>query len=304
MRYQHLLPPVIIFGMFLLTGIWIGRWIGNFFEADQLKTAGNRLPVMVDMHRSDQPGGLTGGLTGGLSGEHSNAPLSVPAMPAAGQENRSLQRQSNVLLIGVDDLEASSPVLESVWLILYLPDMPQITWMPIYPQILRTQAGVRIQAKAALTDTFAIENGSAPNQEFLDLLKQEGMWWNHYVIVDQTAVIELIDSLGGVEIISPDRLLEDQKISGSEAFSGLLLANGDLQGALFSQANLIQQLCRIPPKSYLNLNRAQIIFQKLHKHLITNITAEHLIDDLQLMISSGGGFVCDFPSLNLLSSLK
>ncbi|MGW8250823.1 MAG: hypothetical protein ACWGO1_09295 [Anaerolineales bacterium] len=298
MKYQHLLPPLLIFGVFLLTGIWMGRWIGHTFEAEQLKTAGNRLPAMVDMHRPNP--------SGGYSGEHSNSPRLVPDQNAQDSDhhNRSLQKQTNVLLLGVDDLHSPDPVLESVWLILYLPDMPQITWMPIYPQILRTEMGVRLQANNALADTFTLENESEPGQDFLQLLKQDDIWWSHYVILDRSGAIELIDSLGGVEVASPLRSSEMVKVSGLQALSELRPANGDLYGALYSQATLIQQLCRIPPKSYLNLNRAQIIMQRLKDHLITDLTAEHVIDDLQLMIKSGGGFVCDFPSLNLLSSDK
>lgn len=302
MRYKHWLPPLLIFGVFLLTGIWTGRWIGHSFEAEQLKTSGDRLPDMVDMHST----GVSGGLSTLLSGEHSNSPRLVTTASAQvnGHQIPSLGKQTNVLLVGVDDLQKPEPMLESVWLILYLPDLPQITWMPLYPQVLKTPAGSRIQASAALKGAFAVQQGSAPGQEFLGLLEQDGLWWSHYVIIDRAGAIELIDLLGGVEEISALRPSEPVKMSGQQAISELRPTNDDLQGSLFSQANLIQQLCRIPPKSYLNLNRAQLIMQRMHGHFVTDLTAEHVIDDLQLMIQSGGGFVCDFPSINLLSSEK
>ncbi len=300
MKTKDLLTPLLIFGAFLLIGVWMGRLLGHTFEADQLVASGGRLPAMVDMAMIDPGDGLQ-------PGDHSNAPLPAEALARVINPNQkppTRMEQHNVLLIGVDDLGSLTPTLESVWLILYIPDLPQITWMPIYPHVLRRQDGMHIEARASVREAFNITNGAYPSQGFLSIIEEEGIWWDYYILVDQTAVIELIDSLGGIDSLTPGKIPETKKSSGSEAFSDLRSTSGNLQEALISQANLIQQLCRIPPESYLKLDQALSIFKQLDDHLKTDLTPQQIIEGLQSMVGNGGRFVCDFPSLLMLSSTR
>ncbi len=293
MKSKDLLPSLLIFGAFLVVGVWMGRVLGHSFEKDHLAASGGRLPMMVDIHGEYE------------TGEHSNAPLPAEAIArviSPHLDPPEMKQQRNVLLIGVDELGALSPTLESVWLILYIPDLPQITWMPIYPQVLRGQKGIHIEAKAKVRETFDISGRGIPTQEFLKTLEEEGIWWDHYIVVDQQAVIGLIDSLGGIDSIASGKSPESEKSSGSDAFSDLHSTTGNLQEALISQANLIQQICRIPPESYLDSDNALSIYQQLKGNLKTDLTPLQIVAGLQGMVSNGGRIVCDFPSLLMLSS--
>jgi len=305
MKSKELITPLLIFGAFLLMGLWMGRLLGHTFEADQLAASSGRLPAIVDMAMVDMAMVDMG--TGYQQGEHSNAPLPAEALARVINPNQkppTLMEQRNVLLIGVDNLGSLSPTLESVWLILYIPDLPQITWMPIYPQVLRRQDGIRIEARANVRGAFEISNGAYPTQGFLNTIEDEGIWWDYYIMVDETAVIELIDTLGGIDSLTLGKLAETSTSSGSEAFSNLRSTSGNLQEALISQADLIQQLCRIPPESYLKLDQVLSIYQRLDDHIKTDLTPQQIIEGLQGMVGNGGRFVCDFPSLLMLSSTQ
>lgn len=292
MKPRKLLTPLLIFGTFMLMGIWMGRMLAHSLEAEQLAASSGRLPDMVDLGTADQ------------TGVHSNAPLPAESLARVikpNQEPVQFQKQRNVLLIGVDDLRAVSPSLEGAWLILYIPDLPQISWMPVYPQVLRGQDGIHIEAKAEIREAYAITANADPSQAFLNVLEEEGIWWDYYIVIDQKAVIELIDSLGGIDSITPDGASADTRTSGTDAFSDLRSTKGNLQEALISQANLIQQLCRVPPESYLDIDRVVSIYQKLDQHMKTDITPHEIVERLQGMANNGGRFVCDFPSLVMLS---
>lgn len=286
MKYQNIIPAMLIFTVFLLTGVWIGRWLGHSLEANHLEARGRQLQSLVEFQNTN-------------SGEHSNAPLPYPDQA---EDNHPRQKQRNLLLIGIDNLDDHSPSLMSVWLILYIPDLPHIIWMPIYPGIEQSQQGVQVVSNADLAEAFQLDRDSAPSQEFLRALEGEGMRWDNYAIIDQTAAIDLIDALGGIEIAATESTAL-QKMSGEEAFAGLLSTSDDLQATLLSQAQLIHQLCRISSRYSINQQIGQIIVD-FSNHLNTDIDPEQLISDLQTMRMHNGGYVCEFPSLALISTMR
>jgi hypothetical protein len=125
--------------------------------------------------------------------------------------------------------------------------------------------------------------------------------WDNIIILDQSAVAGVIDTLGGLERLTSPQA-EGDVVDGLHSIAILQPADEDSQAALLSQANLIQQLCRTSPQSHINLTRLQALLKTMSNHLITDLDPEQVIADMNSMLLYGGGFTCEFPSLALLSS--
>jgi hypothetical protein len=145
--------------------------------------------------------------------------------------------QNNILLIGVDDLESSTPQLESTWLVLYIAQTPHFTLMQIYPGKPSGQGGAG-SPKIDLAALFQSDPQGYPGPDFFSELKARGLWWSGYIMMDRLALaetIELIADLSGVD---------DQGLSpASRAVARVPFAGHDPQGAYQGQVELIQKLC-------------------------------------------------------------
>jgi hypothetical protein len=294
MRYKNLLPAMAIFCAFLLTGLWAGQRIGRIMEAIHLRT---------QVSLKNQAGGL---IAGTQNKHQSFAPQSQGSLTRQTHQEQELprQKQRNILLIGINHLESPSPELESVWLILYLPDMPKLTLMPIYPTVGFGNARGQITVDPSLATLFQVGMDSTPDSAFFQYLSQDDIHWDSYVMVDEVALIDLIDFLGGLEEKSDPKLAESGKTSGIQALARLQPTVGNPQKALFSQIQLFQQFCRTA--SFLNAppQRIPVLFQTISNHLVTDLEPGQVIADLESMLSSGGEINCEFPFLTSLSAAQ
>jgi len=291
MRYKNVIPALIIFSVFLLSGLLTGRWIGQSIE---------------DLHKKSTSTLNQNKVEAGEQA-YSRFRSFAPQSPAnfqnmdLGLVRRSTPEQRNVLLIGVDHLGSPSPTLESIWLVLYIQDLPQITWMPIYPEITTRGKHVLIQTDSSLKESFQLLPDSLLPQGFQQALRAKHIHWDNLIILDQSAMAGVIDTLGGLERLT-SQLAEGDVVDGLHSIAILQPANIDSQAALLSQANLIQQLCRTSPQEHINLTRLQNLLKTMSSHLVTDLEPEQVISDMSSMLLYGGGFTCEFPSLALLSS--
>jgi len=117
---------------------------------------------------------------GSITGQSSNQPLSTPAS----------RFQHNILIIHVDDLQAQSPQLVSIWgLIVYFPD-PKLIFQRVYP--LDMLENDKIEA------SFALSAGKVPNATFLKTLnKSLNIVWDNYILMDTQAGDHLSAWSGG-----------------------------------------------------------------------------------------------------------
>jgi hypothetical protein len=294
MRYKNLLPALAIFTAFLLTGLWAGQSIGRIMEAIHLR---------AQVSQQTEPGGISAGFQNKYP---SFAPQSQHGVTTQTRQKQELprQKQRNILLIGVNHMESPSPELESVWLILYLPDMPRLTLMPLYPSIGSSNVRGQITADPSLAALFQAGTNSKPNSAFFEKLSQGDIHWDNFVLVDEIALIDLIDFLGGLETKSDPQVAESGKTNGIQALARLQPTAGNPQKALLSQTQLFQQLCR--SASFLNAppQRIPVLFQTISNHLVTDLDSEQVIVDLESMLSSGEEISCEFPFLGSLSAAQ
>ena len=196
--------------------------------------------------------------------------------------------QRNILLIGIDQLGASRPRLESAWMVLYIPGDPSLTLVPVFPV-----AGAAPSSQYPdLQNKFELNPDHTPSRKFFDSLKSMNLWWDHYLVMDEMAVVELINRLGTVTAKS-------SPINGLRAVANLPLAWENPNAAVLAQATLLKEICRevaqVNPETRWNPSR---ILDELSDHLATDMTAIQLQSEWQALASSKGRLTCDFPTLS------
>ena len=243
----HLAFYAGIFLIFLATGVWSGRSLGS---SGSFLSPPSLLP--------DSPKAV-------------QAPTIAPAID-----------QRNLLVIGVDQLRAAQPELESAWLVMYFPGKPDFTFLPIYP--MPGEQG--IQASSALMASFSLDTAGRLNPAFLHQLA-DWIWWNNYLVIDQTGMIALINMLGGI----PSK---NQYLDGAQVMARMPSSSQDSNAAYASQVSLLASLCsqtKIPPSKKAIATTLQTIQ--------TNLTTDlDLIDSLDIWLDPNKKSLavrCEFP---------
>lgn len=191
------------------------------------------------------------------------------ALAAPGSKDDSVQHNSLIVL--VDNLEAESPKLEGIWLAARVVDIPQINWMPIYPQPLN-DGGVYSSPHAALSVTVS----GLGDLALLNPIREQGIWFDEVFIFDAAAV-STISSLGGVPI------------------SNLANAWAEPQGALQQQVQLIQSLCTF---SWSGSNALDQVLALMPNHLQSSLSPFDLIARWDNWSQAGFALSCSHPWAN------
>ena len=172
--------------------------------------------------------------------------------------------QRNLLLIGVDSLDSSTPRLESLWLVLNLvsrsPD--HFTLIPLLP----ASPGMDLIPADKLTGSFRLDGKGAPQPDFFEVLHQADFWWSYYAIVDRQGLALVIDLAGGMDIGSG-------KQNGAQIVSSLEAGADDTQSSLFKQSELVRAFCSPQTKPILNIDAGKI-FRKLGQHIASDLPVE------------------------------
>jgi hypothetical protein len=201
-------------------------------------------------------------------------------------ETQFSQDQQSLLVIGVDRADAADARLQGVWYVTYLNDSPHITLIPIYPD----PNGNSRKKGQNLVDAFRIRQDGMVDPDFLKAIKQDqNLTWNTYVLVDDIAMMEVVDFFGGV-------LVDGEAINGPLAIGGIPRAWEKPREAILGQASLLDNLCeRISfdstPKNY------QRIMALLPGHMRSEMSVDAAFQDWLKLISTSGTLNCEFPSL-------
>lgn len=107
------------------------------------------------------------------------------------------QFQQNILIIHVDDLQAESPALISVWgMILYFPQ-PSLIFQPLFP--------LEIEGNENLLDFYSISPGKVPSEKFLSALSiKNDIYWDNYILLDSSAIQVFLTQTSGNELVLAD----------------------------------------------------------------------------------------------------
>jgi hypothetical protein len=287
MKIYRVLPQFFIFSAFMLTGMWTGTKIGKGFQSPD--TAGDgRYPAA-------QPTYPVPGISSSLGNAHTSwvEPSGKPVRIEGHEQGQHLNplQQSNFLLIGVDRLDTVAPQLESIWLAMYLTDTPRVFWMPIHPTILPAGSSLHITADPVLASSFSLSSANKPSTDFLRLLNDRGLKWNGYIVVDKTALAQIID------FNNAETTGDRDQMNGAEIMAELPSAQIDSAKGLLAQANLIQEMCRSSMHLELDAQNWLKFYDKLADHLITDIEPVAAAQELLGLFANGSGLFCEFPSM-------
>lgn len=280
MKSLRLFPFLTLFALFLFFGFRIGAAVNRLHPVQ---------PKLVQWIKATQPIVPTS-----LTPSETNSTQSYP-LPG---DNHLATGQRNILIIGIDRLEAAEPRLESIWLALYVPTSPKITLMPIYPSLTQNQTGYKTNQDAALARGFGLDDKHKPDLSFLKSLQDRGLWWNNFIVLDELAMVQVIDLTDPVGEKGEMDQEGAYQLNGIRTLADLPLPWENPLAAVLSQAKLLADLCHEAPKVQSGTQVETSIFSdQLSHHLVTDINPDQIRKDWSNMMGIGTGISCEFPSL-------
>jgi hypothetical protein len=198
--------------------------------------------------------------------------------------------QRNLLVAWVDRMDSTNPRLEGLWLILFVPNSPSLTWLPLYP------AGLieSIDGNAQWVADFRLTPDDKLDPQFVADLRSKDVWWNNYLVIDETGLVEIVNrNLNSSE----DPAITPQPDAGVRIIANMPLAWENPGEALKAQFDLLDRFC-LPPITSTRAASAADLIGPLDHHLITNLQAEEILtiwNNLRLT----GGRLCKFPTRSL-----
>jgi hypothetical protein len=195
------------------------------------------------------------------------------AMPTNGQRN--------ILVIGVDDLESDQPKLAGIWLMLYFPEKPNITFVPIFPD-----PRSKSSSKGLISnESLVLNEDSSLKYEFVNKLQRKNLWWHGYVVMDAYAVAEVFALFNQTN--------QKNSVKYGNSITDWVLP-GEFPQSIAAQMNLISMFCR--KSSYLtggtDISR---IVSLVPNHIRTDMNMTSFIQDWRHFIASESELNCDFP---------
>jgi hypothetical protein len=215
-------------------------------------------------------------------------PETNPEPEAPATSPTEVPHQENILLIGVDDVQAKAPRLEGVWLVLYLSGTPHFTLMPIYPGVPAADGKVTSQ-DGALVKKFRSDPPGLPGPNFTAELKKRHLWWSGTILFDRQALTQIIDGVSTVEGVTEDE--------------GLLVSNvpnawKSPQPAKREQGRLAQALCQVAAGLTVDdINQLDQLFLLFSQHILSDIPREQAAAEMVGLLAQGEGITCEFPTM-------
>jgi hypothetical protein len=185
------------------------------------------------------------------------------------------------LIVFVDDLNASYPLLEGVWLSRSGEVNEVKMFFPVFP----SQSEDGLERDLKLRDAFWMEEPSRPSDQFLIILSDRNLSWDFLLILDHASALEVGVILGETR---PDSFQMDLAKLAGLAYSGENRLRTQENQALF-----IREICQqlpLPGQSEL----LQRFLEGFSGHLHISGTAP-----LDFYHPWQGAIQCEFPTLNL-----
>lgn len=227
---------------------------------------------------------LFGLLSGRFVGGQTLSQVPVAALSAISPAPTPSNGQVNLLVIGLDRLSSQRPRLMSVWILGYFSGQPQVSLIPIYP----SSSPLQNRELQKVGSNFSLTSGAQLDQDLVRLLQKKRIWWNGYLLIDEIAMIDVINFLGGV---TPD----GQPLTGGQAVAALSEEN--TSSALENQTRLLQALCR----------RTELLTPAADLRDMLNLIPDHIQTDLDVfqairewrdLVNGSQSIKCEFPLQN------
>jgi hypothetical protein len=208
-----------------------------------------------------------------------------PTTPSPTQGNwSSSSQQRTIVLIVADDLMAPKPQLFATWIVLYRPDAPRITFLPLYPPNTVTLTS----NPPDLASNFTLDADKSPGQAFAESLQKFNFAWNGYILTDEIGITQTVDWLQGIAI-------NGTRASGTAALSTLTNPWDDPLGALETQQALITNICTKVSALKPEANWLELAGLMMPQHLHTNLSLESALIDWKTLATAGEPITCEAP---------
>lgn len=194
--------------------------------------------------------------------------------------------QTNYLIIFVDSLDKETPELKGVWLAGHVTALPQVVFLPLYPSL-------REQETKNYKNLFALADGEKPVDEFVDFLRSKEISWNHYVVLDETSLVEL------VSLMNRDSV-ESQFLFPPTSLTGLLNETETIDLQIKAQARFASSLCETAPELVRTADPG-IIWSLLTHRMRSDIELQIIHAAQSALAQPGEELVCEFPTLRELT---
>ncbi|HLA99474.1 MAG TPA: hypothetical protein VJL34_13560 [Anaerolineales bacterium] len=290
MKIKTTTPFLPFFVVFLLVGFWTGRQIAVSAQQPGPVENGTERPPIVELDSAPStPTPQAPAVTEALPPVPSLPPPTQPAAEQPPKPSQLASRQRNLLVIGVDDLGSPDPRLEAVWLVIYMPANPHFMLLPVYP----SPSSALQEANSPspdLAQLFHLNASKTLPAEFLSALEGRGLWWTGFLILDEVALSDVIEFLGGAGELS--------SLDGARTIASLPPAANDPQEALIRQARLLHELCGNVARLSLDDGwRLPHLFGLIPAHAITDLDLDQVATEWQQLLQRAGEIACEYPSL-------
>ena len=228
--------------------------------------------------------GLSTGFFISRRGLASSAPPPSPEIPhvyAPTLTAPPTTRQHNLLLVGVDDLSLSNARLESVWLVMHYPDTAIFSFMPLYPSPLPAPSNLY----ATPHEPLHLDPGSPSTLEKFDFIASSKIWWDDVVVVDETAVIQILSLPAGADTG------ENAQV---QYFVALPSAWEAPKQAHIGQAALLAALCE-RETAFFDLSNLDRLFTLVPSHISVSMDESEIMSAWHRLAGNGPELNCDFP---------
>ena len=210
---------------------------------------------------------------------HSSAPL------------QEVESQRNVLVILADKMEEPNPRLEGVWLVVYLPKTPHLTFLPLFP----VELNVQDSQDDNLASEFQLDSQGRPSTTFLEAIEAKEIRWDDVLLLDKVSLAVLIDLSGGLDS-SPGHK------SGTLAVSQLPAALEEPRAALEKQAALAEGICQKMDRLLGNPDLARLL-ELLAGRTYSETEFLNHFPGWSYFQNSGSNVSCEFPTFSGISTL-
>jgi hypothetical protein len=196
--------------------------------------------------------------------------------------------QYNLLVITVDQLASTKPVLESIWLLITYPEFSNLTLVPIFPT---GQDNMKTD-DLTLAQIFVMTPQQTPNSDFLELIREK-IYWDNYLVVDQKGVSNVMKILQQYA----------EGFPGKENQTNTILlpqTEQEIDRGLEKQVQIWNGVC-LHLSRISKLGEMKKLIQQISPHIRTNLVLEELPQQWLFEQPNDFPMGCEFPTLILNS---
>ena len=270
-----------IFAIFLIPGLLTGRATARAGQKFLASYTGSQSEAIYHPNNSGYP---------------LPAVFNPDTIALKGEVNNSKQR--SILIITVDDLKSNGARLDSVWLILYMPNLPEITLIPIYPTINFSGDSIDVDLDYDLQTKFKLDPGGILDPIFLAYLRENGVTWSKSIMLDRSSINQIDQFASNPQIDHPSGSHHEEHSS--------IIPDKELTPAerILSQAKIAQNLCQHYSELMLTPDTVLRYFPRLVDRIETDISAQEAAYEIWTFEEAMSGFRCVFPSFSAMNGLN